>query len=318
MQAATGRSRPFGRASELGTVSVLAALCVCLAIAKRSFASPDNLLEVARAFSVVAIMAVGETLVILTGGIDLSVGSVLGVSGCVCGLLMSRGVSIPVAILAGLATGACFGLVNGLLITRGELPPFIATLGTLSIGRSLAYTVTGGWPISNLPQGFLLAQLPGGFLLRNLIPIVLMLAATAAGTVYLMKTRLGRETYAVGGNEAAARLSGVNVRAIKLIAYTVTGLLCALAGIIHVSVLEVAEAPAGQGYELDVIAATVIGGTSLSGGQGTVVGALLGAAIMGVIRNGLVLLEVSPFWHLGIIGAVIILAVLIDVWRKRS
>jgi len=308
------------RAWQVPEVGILAALVVVSAVFSLrapTFLEQGNLLETARNFSAIAIMALGETLVILTSGIDLSVGSTLGLTACLTAMIMAAGYPIWLAIAAGALAGAVFGLINGLLVTKAKLPPFIATLGTMTLGRSLTYGLTGGRPVNGLPKAFLLGQRPDGMLLQNAVPIVVMLVLTLICAVYLAYTRRGRETYAVGGGENAARLSGVDVTCVKLIAYVAAGTLCAIAGTLMVMWLETAQPTYGQGYELEAIAAAVIGGTSLAGGQGSVVGALLGAALMGVIRNGLVQMEIAGEWHYGVLGAVIILAVALDVLRRK-
>lgn len=304
------------RIRELGTFSVLLVICVGLAIRCPGFSDLDNVLTVSRAFSLVAIMAVGQTLIIVTGGIDLSVGSIFGLSGITTAILVATGQPLWLACTAGVAAGIAFGAVNGLLVTKGRIPPFIATLGTLSVGRTIIFWLTGeGQPVSLSSSNAQHLVLTGN--LRNVIPILFMLGATVLGGIYLNYMRAGRETYAVGGGEQAARLSGVSVNTIKLLAYVITGGLCGIAGILGTSILNVGDPTAGAGMELDVIAASVIGGTSLAGGQGTVLGAFLGAAIMGVIKNGLVLLYIPAIFHVGIIGIVIVAAVLFDTWRRR-
>ncbi|MEI6915707.1 MAG: ABC transporter permease, partial [Armatimonadota bacterium] len=217
------------------------------------------------------------------------------------------------AYLLAICAGAAFGFANGFLVTAGRIPSFIATLGTLSIGRTAIYLLTGGWPVSGLLAPFVFS---GD--MRNNGPIIVMVVLTIAGIIVLTKTGFGRRVYAIGGNETAARLSGVNVNRTKLAVYIITGALCALAGVLNAAVLGVGDPEGGKGYELDVIAASVIGGTSLAGGRGSIFGAFLGAAIMGVIRNGLVLMDVRSDRHPGVIGLVIIVAVLFDTWRRRS
>ncbi len=287
-----------------------------------SFASPyffrtDNLLGVARAFSLTAIAAIGQTTVIITGGIDLSVGSVLALSGLSTGMLLGRGWPLLPAIAAGFLVGASFGFANGLLITKVGLPPFIATLGTLSIGRGLVYVLTKGYPVT-IPRGQnTLIELGQGYVGRIPIPVIIMLVITILGTIFLSQSTLGRYIYAVGGNEEAARLAGINVVAAKLVVYTLSGTLAALAGIILLARLVSAQPSAGLGFELPVIAASIIGGTSLLGGEGTVLGAVLGAAIIGVLENGMVLLGVNTYAQQAVTGTVIILAVALDIWQKR-
>jgi ribose transport system permease protein len=303
----------LARFREVGTFFVLLLICAGLACMRPNFMDPENLMQVGRSFSLIAIMAVGQTLVIITGGIDLSVGSIFGLAGCTAAFLMLLGIPVPLAIAIALVVGLIAGMLNGMLVTTGKLPSFIATLGTLSVARSVVYVVTGTKPQSGLPESFILSGSS-----MNYIPIIVMFVAIVLGTLYLARTRGGRAVYAVGGNESAARLSGINVKRAKLTAYAATGFLCAVAGVLNASILQVGDPEAGKAYELDVIAACVIGGTSLAGGQGTVIGALLGAAIMQVIKNGLVLLWVPANLHIGIIGIVIIFAVLLDMWGKRS
>jgi ribose transport system permease protein len=305
---------------EAGIVGVLALMMVVLAVLTRSddgstFLAPGNLVDVALAFSFVAIMAVGEMLVIISGGIDLSVGSNLAVSGIVTAMLLKSGQAIVVACFAGLAIGAAFGVVNALLIIRANLPPFIATLGTMSIGRGLAYALCHGWPISGLPESF--NRQAGGQLIPHIpTPVLVMVLVVLGGSYLLNLTRWGRYFYAVGGNEEAARFAGVQIGAAKLWVYALCGLCCGAASILMTAWLGVAQSTAGQGYELDVIAAAVIGGASLSGGYGTALGALLGASIMGVLRNGLVLLNVPDYYQMVAIGLVILIAVMLDTSRK--
>jgi len=288
-----------------------------------TFLHPGNLIDVALAFSFVAIMAVGQTIVIISAGIDLSVGSTLALSGVVTALLLNSAslsqagpAHIPLAMLGGLAAGAAVGLLNGLLIVGVRLTPFIATLGTLSIARGLAYALSRGFPIGDLPNGFYerIGQQP---LLRIPVSVWVMALITAAGVYYLTQTRWGRHVYAVGGNEQAARFAGINVGGAKIAVYSLCGLCAGTAGILMTARLGVAQSTAGLGWELDVIAAAVIGGASLMGGYGSALGALMGAAIMGTLRNGLVLLNVPDYWQMVAVGAVIVIAVALDPTRKQ-
>ncbi len=298
----------------LGILAALIVMVVTLTLASPHFLTTENIFSVIRSFSFVAIMAIGETLTIITGGIDLSVGSVLGLCSCLTALCFQTGYSVPIGLTVGLLSGLIIGFLNGQLITRLELPPFIVTLGMLSMARGLAYVISKGWPISGLPESYM--RLGQGYLWVIPLPVIVMVIFAVIAAVFLNRSVIGRQIYAIGGNEMAARLSGVPVDRVKLIAYTISSFAAALAGILLVARLGVAQSIGGQGYELDAIAASVIGGTSLMGGEGTVSGVIIGAAIMGVLRNGLVLLGVSAFWQQFALGAIIVLAVAFDKMRK--
>lgn len=300
---------------QLGTLLGLLSLCVVLWILTPYFLTLSNLLNIVEQSSVIAIMAAGMTFVIITAGIDLSVGSVLALSGVVMATLLQAGVPLPLALTASLATGFLCGLLNGVLITRGRLPPFISTLGMMSVARGAALLVTQGRPISGFSESF--RHLASGEVLYVPIPILIMLLVYLVAAVLLGKTGFGRHVYAIGGNEEAALLSGVDVRKLKALVYGICGMLSGLAAVILTARLNSAQPIAGIMYELDAIAATVIGGTSLMGGEGTVFGTLVGALIMGVLRNGLNLLDVSSFVQQIVIGSVIILAVLVDMFLKN-
>jgi len=267
------------------------------------------------------------TLVILGGGIDLSVGAILGLAGAVAAGLLKHGLGIPGttlwieftvfgAILAAVFVGGAAGWCNGFAVTRFKLPPFVATLGMLSIARGLTMLWTGGFPITGLGDDF--GHIGTGAFLGMPLPVWIMLALTAVFVVVTKRTRFGRHLYAVGGNERAARLTGLNVGRIKLAIYTLAGALAGVAGLIVTARLDSAQPNAGLGYELDSIAAVVIGGTSLSGGRGSVAGTVLGCLIIGVLNNGLFLLNVSPFWQQVIKGGVILLAVALDKMNSKG
>ncbi len=319
-----GRSGPLTAArgaaanvKELNILLALIALCTFLSFATPYFLTTANALGVARAFSLTAIAAIGQTMVIITGGIDLSVGSVLALSGLSTGMLLATGWPLVPSVIAGLGVGIIFGLCNGLLVTKVGLPPFIATLGMLSIGRGLVYVLTKGYPVT-IPRGEdLLLQVGQGYVGIVPVPVIIMLGITIVATVFLSKSTLGRYIYAVGGNEEASRLAGINVSRVKMYVYTLSGLLAAVSGIILLSRLVSAQPSAGLGFELPVIAASIIGGTSLLGGEGTVLGAVLGAAIIGVLENGMVLLGVNTYAQQAVTGAVVLLAVGLDIWQKR-
>jgi ribose transport system permease protein len=303
----------YGR--QLGTLSGLLGLGAVLWALTPHFLTVSNLLNVAEQAAIIAIVAVGMTFVIITGGIDLSVGSVLAFAGVVMASVLHADVPLPLALGAALGTGLFCGLVNGLLITVGRLPPFIATLGMMSVARGTALMFTEGRPVSGFSGGF--RSLATGEVLRVPAPVLIMVAVYLVAHFVLTRTKLGRYTYAIGGNEEAALLSGVNVRAYKASVYGLSGMLSGLAAVLLTARLNSAQPIAGMMYELDAIAATVIGGTSLLGGEGTVLGTLIGALIMAVLRNGLNLLGVSSFIQQIVIGSVIIVAVLIDMWLKR-
>ncbi|HEX9423079.1 MAG TPA: ABC transporter permease [Pyrinomonadaceae bacterium] len=303
----------YGR--QLGTLSGLLGLALVLWALTPHFLTISNLLNIAEQATIIAIIAVGMTFVIITGGIDLSVGSVLAFAGVVMGSVLQGGLPLPLALIVGVGAGLLCGLVNGLLITVGRLPPFIATLGMMSVVRGAALMFTEGRPISGFSESF--RSLATGEVLRVPAPVIIMIGVYVIAHFVLRRTKLGRYTYAIGGNEEAALLSGINVKLYKTMVYGIAGLLSGLAAILLTARLNSAQPIAGMSYELDAIAATVIGGTSLLGGEGTVVGTLIGALIMAVLRNGLNLLGVSSFIQQIVIGTVIIVAVLIDMALKR-
>ncbi|HEY4957417.1 MAG TPA: ABC transporter permease [Caldimonas sp.] len=298
-------------------MSVLLALLLVsagIALVTPYFLTTDNLMGVFRSFSLTAIMSVGMVMVIVTGGIDLSVGSVMGLSGLVTALAFQNGFPTVVCVSFGLGVGFVFGLTNGLLVTAGRLPPFIATLGTLSIGRGLMYIVTRGVPVTpDTPEVF--NAIGQGYVGLVPAPVIIMLVLATAFSVIMRFTTFGRHVYATGGNEQAAWLSGVNTSRVKLVVYTLAGAISAIAGIVAFSRYLSAEPASGFGIELDVIAAAVIGGASLSGGVGSVQGAILGAALTGIIANGVVLMNINTYAQQTITGGVILIAVSIDVWR---
>jgi ribose transport system permease protein len=303
-------------ARQFGTVIGLAALCVVLWILTPYFLTVSNLLNIAEQTSINAIVAVGMTFVILSGGIDLSVGSIVALSGVVLGTALQGGQPIPVALLLGLLVGLACGLANGALISWGGLPPFIVTLGTMSIARGAALLFTEGRPVSGFDASFrVLATGRAGFIPA---PVIAMVLVYATAHFVLTRTTFGRYVYAIGGNEEATRLSGVAIRFHKTMIYGVSGLMSAAAAVILTARLNSAQPIAGMMYELDAIAATVIGGTSLMGGEGSLGGTLVGALIMGVLRNGLNLLGVSSFLQQIVIGGVIVVAVLLDTVLKRK
>jgi ribose transport system permease protein len=311
---------PGNRATlqKLGPFVALLIISVALSIVSRDFLTVDNLLNVMRQASINALIAFGMTLVILLGGIDLSAGSVLALSSVIIATLLSSGTPAVVATLAGLVAGGLMGLANGIIISKGKVAPFIATLGSMTVLRGLALVVSNGSPISSFNSDFF-SLLGGGYVARLVpIPVVLMLVMFGVFWVLLRKTVFGRHIYATGGNAESAKLSGVKVDRIQLWVYTIAGVMSALAGVVLTSRLNSAQPTAGTGYELDAIAAVVLGGTSLTGGRGWIFGTLVGALLIGVLNNGLNLLDVSSFYQQVIKGAVILLAVLIDRANKKS
>ncbi|MEZ0481836.1 ribose ABC transporter permease [Planococcus sp. SSTMD024] len=281
-----------------------------------SFLSMSNILNVLRQVSINALIAFGMTFVILTGGIDLSVGSILALTGAVTAGMMASGVDPILAMLLGLFLGAVLGAINGVIIAKGKVAPFIATLATMTIYRGLTLVYTEGRPISGLGDSMAFQMLGKGYFLGIPVPVVTMLISFGILYFILKKTTFGRRVYAVGGNEEASVLSGINADRIKIYVYSLVGALAGLASLILTSRLNSAQPTAGQMFELDAIAAVVLGGTSLTGGRGWIVGTLIGALIIGVLNNGLNLIGVSSFFQQVVKGAVILLAVLLD--RKKT
>ena len=279
----TRRHTPL-RGREFGTLLGLLVLCAALWIASPHFLTAANLLNVVEQSAIIGIIAVGMTFVIITAGIDLSVGSLVALSGIAFGTAVHQGVPLPLASVIGLGTGMMCGAANGLLITIGRLPPFIATLGMMSMARGGALMLSDGRPVSGYPEGFRL--LATGDVLGIPVPVLVMLTIYGAAHFTLRRTTFGRYTYAIGGNEEAATLSGINVRRNKTLVYSLSGFLSALTALLLVARLNSAQPIAGIMYELDAIAAVVIGGASLMGGAGSVVGTLIGSLIMAVLRNG--------------------------------
>lgn len=309
--------------------SIIALLIMCIALSFLSdrFLTVDNSWNVMRQISVNIIISVGMTLVILTGGIDLSVGSILALSGAVTAIMLKFGTefvdlnlyigfTLMGALVGGILVGSLLGWFNGLTITRFKVPPFVATLAMLTIARGFTMLLTGGFPITGFSAE--MAFIGTGWFLRIPMPVWISAIVVVTGVVITNKTQLGRHIYAIGGNETAAKLSGLKIKKIKMIVYSIAGALAAVGGIIVTSRLDSAQPNAGISFELDSIAAVVIGGTSLSGGKGTIMGTVQGALIIGILNNGLVLLNISPFWQQVIKGFVILLAVLIEKFNSRE
>jgi len=293
----------------------LIALFAALAIASPHFLTQTNLSSVVRQTAVINIMSLGMTIIIIAGGIDLSVGAMLAMAGVLGTMSMAKGLPVPAGIVIGIATGLIWGAVNGLLTTRLRIAPFIVTLGTLGIIRGLTLILTNGLPVHGVPPSF--SFLGEGNLLG--VPFVLwvLVVCALATHVVLEHTRLGRYAFAIGSNPDAAVYAGVPVGFDTTAVYALGGMLTGLAGMIEASRLMTGQPTAGNGFELQAIAAVVIGGGSLHGGEGSVIGTLIGAFIMGLLSNGSDLLGVSPYLQQAIIGAVIILAVTVDELRKR-
>jgi ribose/xylose/arabinose/galactoside ABC-type transport system permease subunit len=299
-----------------GLPIALLAVCVAMTIAHPGFLTVTNLTNVARQISINGILAVGVTLVLLTGGVDLSLGSVVALAGVVAASL-AQGGEYPLAIVlaAGIATGACCGAVNGVVVTRGRVPSFIATLGMMTAARGMALVVSDGRPVSNLSPEF--TRL-GGDLGVLPIPVIILAATAALAWVLLNHFRLGRHIYAVGGNPEAARAAGIRVGGVGMFVYTACGALAGVAGLVLAARITTGQPNAGVGYELDAIAAVVIGGTSLSGGVGRIGGTILGVVLVGIINNGLDLMNVSSYYQAIVKGVIIIGAVWLDRNRQSS
>ena len=294
----------------------LVILFVGLAIGSPHFLTGTNLSSVVRQTAVINIMALGMTLIIVAGGIDLSVGAILAFGGLMGAMAMERGAAIPPAILIGILCGGFWGFTNGFLITRLRINPFIVTLGTLGIVRGITLIISNGLPVHQIPAAF--SYLGEGTLAGVPFVLWILLACAALVQVLMEHTKLGRYAFAIGSNEAAAYYAGIPVAFHTTAVYAIGGMLTGLAGMIEASRLMTGQPTAGQGYELQAIAAVVIGGGSLRGGEGSVVGTLVGAFIMGLLSNGSDLLGISPYLQQAIIGAVIILAVTVDELRKRK
>jgi ribose transport system permease protein len=305
----------------------LLVLCIVLCVLTDKFFTAANGINVLRQVAVNVCIATGMTLIVLTAGIDLSVGSVLALCGAIAAGLLKNG--IPLAsmdlyigftvfgvFVAAILVGAFLGAFNGLVVTKFSVPPFVATLAMLTIARGFTMLYTGGHPISNLGNSF--AFIGTGSLLGIPVPVCIAIIVIVIASFITKKTRLGRYIYAIGGNEQAAKLSGININKVKMMVYIIGASLAAVGGVIVTSRLDSAQPNAGISYELDAIAAVVIGGTSLNGGKGTVWGTVIGAVIIGVLNNGLVLLNVSPFWQQVVKGAVILLAVIIDKLGEKK
>lgn len=304
------------KVQSLGPLLGLFLIVVILSVLSSDFLTVGNIFNVLRQISINALIAFGMTFVILTGGIDLSVGSILALSSALAAGLMAGGMDTWLAVCIGLIGGVVMGMINGVFITKGKVAPFIATLATMTIFRGLTLVYTQGRPITGFPDNF--ALLGKGYFLQIPMPIIWMVLAFAVLYIILKHTTFGRRVYALGSNEEATWLSGIHTSRVKILVYSISGLLAAASGIILTSRLNSAQPTAGGSFELDAIAAVVLGGTSLSGGRGWLVGTLIGAIIIGVLSNGLNLLNVSSFYQQVVKGVVILIAVLLDRSKSRK
>ncbi len=298
-----------------GMIIAFVLVCAVLTILSPFFLTTSNLMNVVRQSSIIGIMAVGVTFVILSGGIDLSVGSVMAVSGMIAAGSLQGGSSMFVAILVALAVGIAAGLVNGVLVTKAGITPFVVTLGMMSIARGVTLIYSDGYPISGFSPAF--RFIGGGAIMGLPFPVIMLLAVVVIAWFVLTQTRLGRYTYAIGGNEETVKLSGINSDFYKTMMYVISGATAGISALILTSRLNSAGPTAGLTYELTVIAAVVIGGTSLTGGRGSVWGSLVGALLIAVINNGMNLLGISPYYQELARGVIIIAAVYIDRLREQ-
>lgn len=300
----------------LGTILALIILMVFVSILNPTFLQANNLMNLMRQLIINGFIALGMTFVILTGGIDLSVGSTLALTSAIFAGLLQNGMNTVLAILVAVGLGLILGLINGLLITKGKLAPFIVTLATMTIFRGLTLVYTDGRPIAGPKDNFAFQFLGKGQFFGIPFQVILFILAFLCLWIILNKTALGRKIYAVGGNEKASFISGINIDKVKIWVYVISSLMAVLSGLVLTSRLNSAQPTAGAAYEMDAIAAVVLGGTSMTGGSGSLTGTLIGILILGVLNNGLNLLGVSSFYQQIVKGIVILIAVLID--RKRN
>lgn len=313
----TSAKNRIGSLNTLGILAAFIVLCVVMMIASPAFLKPTNLLNILQQVSINFTIAIGMTFVILIGGIDLSVGSVAAFTGMIVAILMKNyGWSVALAVAVSMIAACLMGFINGVLIANLRLPPFIMTLGMMEIARGCSFSVTAGQPIYTLPEGFLAISSR-----INNIPVValcIMIGLFASACYVLRYTRFGRYVYAVGGNEACAKLSGINVKAIKMAVYTISGFCSGIGAMLLTSRLDSAVPTNAMSYEMNAIAAVVIGGASMSGGEGNLVGTIIGAFMIGVIANGMNLLVIPTGPQRVVTGAIIVIAVILDVIRKSA
>lgn len=314
-----------GALQQLLAFTSLVVLVVFFSLSSSNFFGFSNIVGILLSTAVIGVLALGSTFVIITGGIDLSVGTVMTLSAVMTGVFITFwGVPVPLGILGGILTGAFCGLLSGLSIAKLKIPPFIATLAMMMIAKGLALVISGTKPIY-FNESPVFREIALGSLLNSIIPgfkipnaVLVFFIAAVVGAVLLAKTIVGRYNFALGSNEEATRLSGVNVDKWKIVIYTITGVFTGLAGVLMASRLNSAQPALGMGYELEAIAAVVIGGTSLSGGKGTIIGTVIGALIMSVLTNGLRIMSVPQEWQTVVVGFVILLAVYADMLRRRK
>ncbi|HSM54909.1 MAG TPA: ABC transporter permease [Candidatus Sulfomarinibacteraceae bacterium] len=328
VETTTAPKRTFFRsdaAQKLAAFAGLIAMIIIFSLASPNFLRFSNIVGILLATAVNGLLALGATFVIITAGIDLSVGTVMTLSAVMSAVFVTFwGLPVPIGVLAGLATGTLAGLVNGVVITKMKIPPFVATLGMLYIAKGLALIISGLKPIyfndapmfSQIAMGSILGSIIPGFNIPN--AVLILFGAAIVAHLILNKTVLGRYTYAIGSNEEATRLSGVSVDFWKTAVYALAGGFAGLGGVVIAARLNSAQPALGTGYELDAIAAVVIGGTSLSGGEGTILGTIIGAFVISVLTNGLRILSVPQEWQIVVTGAIVILAVYADILRRRQ
>ncbi len=304
----------------LGIIAALAVMCIFLAVfpaTSSSFLTPKNLFNILRQISTNMLLACGMTMVIILGGIDLSVGSIIALSGVIsAGCVARYGLPIPVALLVGVLIGLVIGSVNGGIIAFTTIPPFIVTLATMNVARGLAKVYTGGSPVRVVTKEW--QFLGAGYIGPVPVPVIIMIVVVIITAFIMNRTKMGRHIYAVGGNAQAAVFSGIKVSKVKFFVHAFSGVMAGLAGIILASRMYSGQPTAGEGAEMDAIAAVVVGGTSMSGGSGKIGGTVIGALIIGILNNGLNLLNVNSFWQDVVKGIVILLAVLIDYFRTKK
>lgn len=305
--------------SELTTLIALIGLMMVITFINPNFLTANNLLNLLLQVTANGFIAFGMTFVILTGGIDLSVGSILALSSALTAGLIAAGIPVPFAILLAVCMGGIFGMLNGLLVAYGKLAPFIVTLASMTIFRGATLVFTNGNPLTQgLGDSFLFQFLGQGYVVGIPFPVILMFLVFIILYIVLHKTAFGKSVYALGGNEKAAYISGVKLSKVKIIIYTISGIMASVSGLIITSRLSSAQPTAGTSYEMDAIAAVVLGGTSLSGGKGRILGTLIGALIIGVLNNGLNIIGVSAFWQQVVKGVVILIAVLLDRFKMAK
>lgn len=301
--------------SKYGIYLVLVALIIFFSFASKAFLTPSNIFNILRQVAVVGTAAVGMTFVMLTGGIDLSVGSIIGVTGIFTAMLMVWGVPPLFAVILALILGVIIGLLNAAIINELKVPPLIVTLGMMTALRGLAYLITGGMPVFGFPESF--TMLGQGYIYVIPVPVIVMALAFIAGYIVLEKFTLGRYIYGVGGNEEASRLSGINVKKIKYLVYSVSGFVCGLAGVVLLSRTNSGQPKAGSSYEMDIITAVVLGGVSITGGQGKIIGVVAGVLIMGILSNGMIITNVGDYVQRIVQGLVLVAAVAFDCYNQR-